>query len=908
MALYGAGFYTISPDILPSQMVPLKEKLAKGTDDKKSWSQECMDALETIGKSQYRNNLKLIENYEMIRGRFIYSHYFQTEGYSNMISQLTAEFELPNYLRHYDIISPVINKLSGEWQKRPDLFKVRQLGDGAANEYLRTKLDLTKKYVFGKINDEINKHLLEQGLDPNKSDFDSEEQATQYKQSVEQARQAMTPIEIQKYMDTDFLTIAEIWAQHQLEYNKETYNHPEKEKVEFEDMLVADCCYRHFFITATGRSEETWNTINTFKHKSPDTTPIEDGDYVGRIFHITLPTIIDRYGYLMTKDDFALVNRKTPDDNKDTRWSNSKYNWVYDNYLMPFKDYPGYDIMRDSWNKRSTAMNGGIPYLDDSFQRNLTDDSFYRDREGFYFVTEAYWKTQKKIIKITYIDEELGIKVVKLVDENYIISDEFVESVSPFEDDQDINTYVETYVNEVWKGIKINTGIDKNLRKDLYLAIGPNDFQFKGDANIYGCKLPVCGQVFSVRNSKSMSLVDMMKPHQIGHNVAMNQLYQIAEKEIGMFAVLDVNMFPNSKDWGGEDAWDKWMLMAKTLGMLPADTSPQNIKGSLSSTGGFLPKVLDLNLAAQMVSRQNLAMFYKQQGMEQVGFNQYRLGSFAQTSTATGIEQGQEASYTQTESYFTNFANYVRRCHQMGLEIDQFVQSQRKDIAFTYIKSDLNRAFIKMLGTDLLLAELGVRVSNSQEHARQLQMLRQFALENNTAGMTPVDATDIIMMNSPAEIRRQLQVSYNKILGQQQQQHQLEEQKLQQDKELRTAELQQQEADKQADRQVKLDVAKLAAGVAVLNSPDSTDAPDNSEKTALDRDKFEADTNTKRDTLNLNKAKTIADLEYKNKKLALDQSRIAADLQIQNQETESMRILKGQELKQKKKDAKTKAK
>jgi hypothetical protein len=895
MSLYGKGFYNVSADILPSQMVPLKEKLAKGTDDQRSWGEQCMDSLETIGKNQYRSNLRLIENYEMIRGRFIYSHYFETEGAGSMISQLTAEFELPNYLRHYDIISPVVNTLCGEWQKRPDLFRVQQLGDGAANEYLRAKMDLTQRYVLDKINTEINKRLIERGIDPNKNDFENQEQASQYQQTVQQARKALTPIEIQKYMDTDFLTQAEIWSQHQIEYNKETYNLPEKEKVEFEDMCTADRAFRHFYITPTGRNEETWNTINTFYHKTPDTVYIEEGDYVGRIFHLSLSTIIDRYGYLMTKSDFNLINRKKDEDtDKNKKWSDSKYNWVYDQYLVPFIEYPGYDMMRNHWNKRSAAINGDIPFLDESFNKNLNNDSFYRDREGFYFVTEAYWKTQKKIIKVTYIDEELGTKVVTLVDENYVIPDYFVESTQPFDNDQDINTYVETYVNEVWRGIKINTGTDKNLRKDLYLGIGPNDFQFKGDRNMYGCKLPVVGQIFSVRNSGSMSLVDMMKPHQIGFNVAMNQLYQLAEKEIGMFVMLDVNMFPNSKDWGGEDSWDKWMLLAKTLGMLPADTSPENLKSSLGATGGFLPKVLDLNLAAQMVSRQNMAMFYKQQAMEQVGFNQYRLGQFAQTSTATGIQEGQEASYTQTESYFTNFSNYVRRCHQAGLEMDQFLQSQQKDIAFTYIRSDLNRAFVKMLGTDLLLAEIGVRVSNSQEHARQLQMMRQYALENNTAGMTPPDALDVISMNSPAEIRRQMKVSYDKLLAQQQQAQQLEEQKIAQEHELRATELQQQETDKQLDRQNKLDVAKINAGVAILNSSD--------------KQKAETDANEKQGRLALDRAKTIADMEYNVKKLAVEQQRIAADLQIQNQETQSVRVLKGQELAQKKKESKDKKK
>jgi len=890
MGIYNP-FYSASIDILPVQNVPLKEKLEKPSDDSnKTWGQRCMDALETIGKSQFTNNLKLIENYEMIKGRFIASHYFYTEGYDSTISQLAAELELPNYLRHYDIISPVINTLSGEWQKRPDLLKVRQVGDAATNEYLRTKSEMLQQYIFQKINSEIDKRLLEKGIDINKQDFSSEEEAAQYQQGVEQMRQTLTPPEIQRFMDVDFLTQAEKWGQHHLEYSREVFNLPEKEKVEFEDMLVADRCFRHFYITPTGYNQETWNPVNTFFHKSPDVLYIEDGDYVGRIFHLSLPAIIDRYGYLMNKDDLDLLNGCNKEDK--TLWNDNKYNWVYENYLVPFKGYPAYDIMKNSWNKYS---NGDIPFLDNTSFNQIYDNDFYRDREGFYFVTEGYWKTQKKIFKITYLDEESGDIVVRLVDENYIIPKHFIESKQLFTDTHDINTYCVTEINETWKGIKINTGVDKNLKKDLYLAIQPNDFQFKGDFNIYGCKLPVCGQVFSIRNSRSMSLVDMMKPHQIGYNVAMNQLYQISEKEIGMFVVMDVNMFPNNKDWGGQDAWGKWMLMAKAYGLLPADTSPANINNSLAATGGFLPKVLDLNLAAQMVSRRENAIFYEQQALKQIGFNEYRLGSFNQSSTATGIQQGMAQSYSQTESHFTNFSNYLRRCHQMDLSIAQYVQGQKEDVAFTYIKSDHSRAFVKILGTDLLLSDLGVFVSNSQEHARQLEMIRQYALNNNTAGMSPVDVADVIMINSPAEIRKQLDISYKALLQQQQQAQQAQQQQLEQ-----ATAIAKEKEDREDIRQDKLlqnnlDREKIKAGVAVINSPTVEDVqiPDNGE---FNREKLNSDSSIRREKLELDRQKLKSSNDNEAKKLALQQSKIAADIQIQNKETETAKILKNKDL------------
>ena len=891
MSIYNA-FYTATIDILPQQMISLKEKLAKSTpsDPQKSWGQRCMDALETIGKSQYSSNLKLIENYEMIKGRFIFSHYFHTEGYESMLNQLTAEFELPNYLRHYDIISPVVNTLSGEWQKRPDTFKVVQLGDGATNEYLRVKTDLTKQYVFNKINAEINKKLFDEGIDVNKQDFQSEEEAKQYQQQIEQARQSMTPKEIQKYMDTDFLTQAEIWGQHQYQYDREMFNLPEKEKIEFEDMLIADRAFRHFYLTPTGYAQETWNPMNVFFHKSPDTVYIEDGDYVGRIFNLSINTIIDRYGHLMDKEDFKRFSETGKEDS--TQWADGEFNWVYNNYLFPFKGYPAYDIMRSSWNIPPTGTD--IPQLDERFYNQLSDDTFFRDKEGYYFVTEAYWKTQKKIIKITYIDEEVGDKVVKIVDENFIIPDFFVESKSIFSEDHEINTYCETWVNEVWKGVKINTAVDKNLKKDLYLDIGPNDFQFKGDLNIYGCKLPVCGQIFSMRNSRSMSIVDMMKPHQIGYNVAMNQLYQLAEKEVGMFVVMDVNMFPNSKDWGGEDNWDKWMLIAKNLGILPADTSPQNIKNSLSATGGFLPKVIDLNLASQMVSRMNMAKFFEEQSLKQVGFNQYRTGDFAASTTATGVQQGQAKSYSQTESLFTNFSNYLRRCNQMGLSMAQYVQSQKQEIAVTYIKGDLNRAFVKILGTDLLLADLGVMVINSQEHMRQLEMIRQFALSNNTSGLTPPDVADIIMMNSPGEIRRQLQVSYSKIMENQQQQQQMQQQQMEQASKIKEAEMAKE--DEQFNKQLEnnLQREQIRAGASVIASDKPAPMPqDNSDQLSLNRQVASNTDSAKREKIALDKEKTRLDAEYKQKKLAVDQQKIQANLQIQNQQTETARILKG---------------
>ena len=62
----------------------------------------------------------------------------------------------------------------------------------------------------------------------------------------------------------------------------------------------------------------------------------------------------------------------------------------------------------------------------------LNSNSYYKENEGFYFVTEAYWKSQKKLIKITYFDYELNELIIDIVDEHYQIPKEFRESKKLF--------------------------------------------------------------------------------------------------------------------------------------------------------------------------------------------------------------------------------------------------------------------------------------------------------------------------------------------------------------------------------------------------------------------------------------------------------------------------------------------
>lgn len=859
-------------------------KLSEKTDE---WKNKTMDSLESNGRAQYEYNLRLIENYEMVNGKFIFSHYFQKEGYSDLISRLSEEFELPNYLRHYDIIGQVTKVLLGEFENKPDIFHVKASDEKSKNEFIRTKTDFLKKYIFTTIDAEINKKLIEMGLDPSKEDFASEEEAAQYQQGIEQAKSTMQPHEIQNYMHTSWSTAAEQWAVHQLKWDKQRFNLKEKERTEFEDMLVADRCFRHFYLTADGYNQETWNPVNTFFHKSADKLYVEDGDYVGRIHYLTMSDIVDRYGYMMTEEELQSVHERYYPKKVKQKWNESKGSeYVYRDYAVPFTGYQGYSLAMEGLGLAASNENK-IPVVGNEFFSKLNEQQSYTLREGYFSVTEAYWKSQKRIGLFTFINPETGQKESRNVDEYFIAPPGVKELYSAFLDPDDEDeplTIKWTWINEIWKGVKINLGTHINRENAIYLKVKPLEFQFKGDAKLYNAKLPVCGQIFNARNAQSMSVVDLMKPHQIGYNVAMNQLYQLMEKEIGMFMVLDANMLLNQKDWGSEQGLEKFMTVAKSMGITLADTSPQNVKGSIAINGGYLPKIFDMNLATQMKSRIELAMAFENFALKRVGFNEFRLGAFAGTSTAQGVEAGQSASFAQTDSYFTKFSDYLQRTYTMSLDIAQYVQAKNKDVTASYVKSDQSRAFTQIAGIDLLERDLQVYVMASKEYQRQLDMSRQFAIQNNTTDSPIVTLFDMLTMDSISEIRQKLVEAQAKkeadMAAQQQQAAQQAEQQ---------AALQQQQIDagQQMAREkndAELDKAYMQQRGQIENQPD-TAAPDNSSEIDLKQRKLELDAQQGERDFNL-----------REKELQMKAAGFAQAQAIQEEKLKTVKALKGKDV------------
>jgi hypothetical protein len=172
-----------------------------------------------------------------------------------------------------------------------------------------------------------------------------------------------------------------------------------------------------------------------------------------------------------------------------------------------------------------------------------SEDTIDYGKAQFLRVSQIYWKSQRKIGHLTIIDEN-GEMTQDIISEQYKAIEKPIYNTNVYKQKTKDNLiYGEhidwIWINEVWGGIKIGPnrpafwGMNNpGGINPIYLGLnggkpGRIPFQFKGDSTLYGCKLPVEGAVFGDRNTRSVSLVDLMKPYQIGYNIVNNQIADI---------------------------------------------------------------------------------------------------------------------------------------------------------------------------------------------------------------------------------------------------------------------------------------------------------------------------------------------------------------------------------------------
>jgi hypothetical protein len=872
----------------PIQFLPKSKK-------DQEWAAWNLDWLEWEGLKQIRRNARrLMKNYKLAKGIIDKSDYIieEDEEFAELIEVLTKEDASALELKFYPIIPNVINTLVSEFAKRNTRVTYNAVDDRSYNELLELKRQEIESVLLFEAEQKLVLKLSEMGMPVDSEEF---QQAT----SKENLR---TLPEIQDFYSKSYRSVVEEWAEHQHRVDVERFKMDELEERGFRDMLITDREFWHFKMMDDDYEVELWNPVLTFYNKSPDNRYISQSQWVGKFDMMTVSDVIDKYGWLMTEEQMKTLELIYPVrsagypiqgyQNDGSYYDGTKsHDW---NTQMPSLAYRQYTSLWDN-----TLYGGDIV----NWIMSESEDYFDLGMSNLLRVTTGYWKSQRRIGYLTKITDS-GSVIKDIVDETYVVTDKPLYNTSVIknknEDTLIFGEHIEwIWINEVWGGLKIGPNRPSFWGTNnpgginpIYLGINNNritplKFQFKGDSSMYGCKLPVEGAVFSDRNTRSTSLVDLMKPFQIGYNIVNNQIADILVDELGTVILLDQNALPRhslGEDWGKNNLAKAYVAM-KNFQMLPLDTSITNTENALAFQHY---QKLDLEQTNRLLSRIQLANYFKSQAFEVIGITPQRLGMEITRQTATGIEQSVNASYAQTETYFIQHCDYLMpRVHQMRTDLSQYYQATKPSTRLQYITSNDERKVFEIDGTDLLLRDLNIFASTKANHRAILEQLKQIAIQNNTTGASIYDLGNVIKAESIAEVSHVLKTAEQKQMQQKQAEMQqlqnIEEQKIQAKVEEQRMKMEFEASENEKERQKDILTAQIrSAGYGAMQDvnqnqqSDYLDYLDRVEKTeqyqaamSMDREKEANKETINREKLMVEREKIAASKEIADKQLQI---------------------------------------
>lgn len=832
-------------NIFPDQFKTEKEKQQPG------WQKNTMDYFANRAYAEYvKNRESFVKNYDLMKGILRSEDFYETPEVKSFTEMLERDLDLPEYVKHYSIITTPINELIGEMSKRPDTYRVKAFDDDSRAEELEYKTQVLQEFVINQAKAKIIEKLAMAGEDV------SEEEVGQ-----------MTLEQVKDQLDS-YTSVAEKWANHTLTCIKADFNLKEKSEEAFRDLGIASREFYHLYEdnSKVGFNIEVENPKNIWMLTTPDRKYISDptgrvqGAYAcGTVKVMELSEIIEsipditkeEIDHLRTSlQDYGLINVRESNlgnPNAVPGIDSIQYD-TYDPYILQAR------MMIESEMKEN---NDGLK----DFLGLTSNVSAFGYK---YVVVRAYWISKKKIGKLTYLDE-MGNEQTILVDENY------KSGTIPTQQSLEWG-----WINEWWQGIKI----------------GPDIYHIKPFRLLDYC--PIIGTVYEIKNTEARSLVDLMKPFQVIYNVCMNQLFELLKKEIGNVASINIRRVPRVKDGDEQDAIDLWEMDARQRGIMFDDDSPENTKAAV--TNQSIAKNVDLTRTNEIQARYNLAVQMKNECWELVGMSKQRMGSVSASESATGTNTAVQQSYSQTEPLFVAHEYVLGQLYQAIIDASMYIESQKPVSTLSYITNEGESAFIQVNGNELKLRDLKVFPTNRPEDTQmfnEIRALGQAAMQN---GATLYDIIELYSTKSMRQMKKTFKELRDRQIAMQEQAQKMEQQKIEQEREIAAAQIEAAQTEKQMEMENdninkqldRISKEKIAIIQAMgFGKVESEDTNTNGIPDALEVSKFAGEQaaalrehELKQAELSAKQAESLQKLQLEKEKLQVERENMRNDLLV----------------------------
>lgn len=421
----------------------------------------------------------------------------------------------------------------------------------------------------------------------------------------------------------------------------------------------------------------------------------------------------------------------------------------------------------------------------------------------------VYWKSRRKIGKLTYIDE-YGDEQITYVNEFYKPKEELGESVKWL------------WVNEWLRGTKIG--------QDIYVKMQPVEHGSKSMTNLSSGTPPIIGMTCNTNGYKIQSVMDLLKPFDYAYDIG----FWKRELEIATFkgtaTAVNASLIPSGwepAEWLQYTAVDKIMFLDPTQEILKGPSQGK-------SAGAFNTFITqEVSMGANTTGIQMLTDY--------LAAIEATMGKIAGVQGAREGEIGSRAAVRNVQAEIGQFAKITERWFQLDsefrrLSLSKFLEACK--IAYkdnpqrgSFLLDDLGQQFVQQY-TEFSETEFDLHISDSNSDTQlfnDLRQLAQAAIQNGNAQIS--DLISIYTTNSSQSIARKLKDSSERLA---QQQREAQEQQQQTAQQIKQMELQDNQADRefkaseaQKDRESQERIAEIrAAAMAYRGDSDRDGIPD----------------------------------------------------------------------------------
>ena len=692
------------------------------------------------------------------------------------------KFFVPDAIQHYPIITPRVNVLVGEEKRRKFDWSVQIVNPDTISKIKEDK----KKLIDAKLMEMLQSDV---------SDEELEKELVRYGD----------------YINFDYQDMREKRANLLMRHYIGKLDMKIKFQQGFKDALIMGEESYIFDIVNGQVIFEKLNPLKVHTLRSGYSNKIEDADVIV-IDDFWSPGKIQDTFY----NDLSDVEVKNLDEGSWTGGTNS------DGVSEAIDDEAGLRLL-DREAMDTYVESTGVFSSRGSEGRNTYTDSF-----GNVRVLRMFWRSMKKVLKITYFDE-MGKTQVKFRSEDYVVDKEMGETSKTL------------WVPQWWKGVKIG--------KDTYLQIKPKEIQYNklDQPSFNSCG--IVGQVYITGDEEVVTMVDRAKPFQYLYDISWYRVNEALSKYLGSIVELDLAKVPTG--W----SVTKWLYFARKSGISVVDSFKEGQKGMAKgrlagSVGNTTGRVLEQRVGDFIQTHIEMMEFAKAQMDEITGVSRQRLGQVENRETVGGVERAVSQSNHITEELFTMHDYCKKRCFQILIETAK-IALKGKDTKFSYIADDMTRQIAEIDGDQFAEEEYGLMVSNEDEInqiQQKLDGMVQMGLQNQMLSFS----TAIKIYNSPSvrEIQRLIEKDETQIKDSQakageDQQKQFQEQMKQQalsEQQAQSLDLEKFNRTDETNRYI----AELQADTARINKENSDRGVDNDES---DFAKFEAELGIKKDSL-----------------------------------------------------------